>query len=247
MTTPNGHCWAVVAAGGTGQRFSADNHNKLLVPLNGQPVLACTVSRLSQAACIDGFVVVSHPRHRQVYESVLATLTIRQPIHWATGGDSRRASVFNGLETLPSSVDWVAIHDAARPLVDPKQVDTLFDTVTANHWQGGLLALPVVDTLKAVSDAKIVTHTIDRERCWLAQTPQLFAVKALKAAHQSVSMEIPVTDDVQLMEDAGLGPVGIVPGNPQNLKITTNEDWALAQWYSQLPAVAPTVIAEIPG
>lgn len=148
------------------------------------------------------------------------------------GGESRAHSVFNGLQALrglgAADDDWVLVHDAARCLIRPAQIDALIDACLADPV-GGLLALKLPDTLKSESAGR-VSATVDRADKWLAQTPQMFRLGALHAAlavHQAGGFQ-GITDEASAMERAGLAPL-LVPGSAQNLKVTYPEDFALAE------------------
>lgn len=143
------------------------------------------------------------------------------------GGSTRAQSVFNGLNALlaqgAGADDWVLVHDAARCLVTPAQINTLIDAC-ANDPVGGLLALKLPDTLKREVAGR-VAQTVDRSDKWLAQTPQMFRLGALCDALQSAGDA--VTDEASAMEMAGLAPL-LVEGSAQNFKVTYPQDFALA-------------------
>lgn len=151
------------------------------------------------------------------------------------GGASRAESVMAGLEALPANdEDWVLVHDAARPCLSQVDLQRLIEAVTQSGV-GGLLALPVTDTLKQSNGDRHVLSTIDRECIWRAQTPQMFRVgqlrDALLAAHEQ---GIPVTDEASALEAAGVA-VQLVPGSIGNLKVTYASDVPLAAfWLEQL-------------
>ena len=148
------------------------------------------------------------------------------------GGASRAESVFNGLLALlergAKAVDWVLVHDAARCMVTPAQIQVLIATCE-NDAVGGLLALPLPDTLK-VGEGGRVSATLDRSDKWLAQTPQMFRIGPLLAALQTRAAAdfAGVTDEASAMEMAGHAPL-LVPGSAQNFKVTYPEDFALAE------------------
>ena len=150
----------------------------------------------------------------------------------ACGGVTRAESVFNGLNHLlangAASSDWVLVHDAARCLVTPAQIDALIDACLPDGV-GGLLALPLSDTLKHAGADGRVDATIDREGKWLAQTPQMFRIGALRDAYaaHAVSAFAGITDEASAMEAAGHAPL-LVRGSAQNFKVTYPEDFALA-------------------
>jgi 2-C-methyl-D-erythritol 4-phosphate cytidylyltransferase len=152
-----------------------------------------------------------------------------QPVQVAAcGGATRAQSVANGLDALlqqgAAPADWVLVHDAARCLVTADQINALMDACEADAV-GGLLALPLPDTLKAARNGR-VTATLERSDKWLAQTPQMFRIGALKAALQAAGDA--VTDESSAMEFVGLSPL-LVEGSAQNFKVTYPQDFALAE------------------
>jgi len=144
------------------------------------------------------------------------------------GGCTRARSVFNGLNVLLTHgampVDWVLVHDAARCLVTPAQINALIDACEHDEV-GGLLAHKLADTLKCESDGRVVA-TLERGDKWLAQTPQMFRIGALVDALQQAGDQ--VTDEASAMEAMGHRPK-LVPGDAQNFKVTYAEDFALAE------------------
>jgi 2-C-methyl-D-erythritol 4-phosphate cytidylyltransferase len=145
----------------------------------------------------------------------------------ACGGATRAKSVFNGLNALlhagAAPGDWVLVHDAARCLITPHQINTLIDACSTDAV-GGLLALKLPDTLKRESGGR-VAETVDRADKWLAQTPQMFRLGELLAALQAAGEA--VTDEASAMETAGRAPL-LVEGSAQNFKVTYPQDFALA-------------------
>ncbi len=142
------------------------------------------------------------------------------------GGDTRAQSVRNGLQVLARQAqptDWVLVHDAARCLVTPAQINALMDACQ-HDAVGGLLAHRLPDTLKSESGGRVAA-TIDRSDKWLAQTPQMFRIGALMQAYQQAGAA--VTDEASAMEFTGHKPL-LVPGGAQNLKVTYPDDFALA-------------------
>lgn len=146
----------------------------------------------------------------------------------SVGGATRALSVCNGLKELlkqsAKADDWVLVHDAARCLVTPAQINGLIE-VCRNDAVGGLLALPLPDTLKSSSEGRVAA-TIARADKWLAQTPQMFRIGSLLTALEAAGDA--VTDESSAMEAQGLKPL-LVNGNAQNFKVTYPEDFALAE------------------
>jgi 2-C-methyl-D-erythritol 4-phosphate cytidylyltransferase len=155
------------------------------------------------------------------------------------GGSTRAASVFNGLNWLLSETasanDWVLVHDAARCLITPRQINQLIDACLDDEV-GGLLALALPDTLKA-AHGKRVAVTLTRSDKWLAQTPQMFRIGSLIDALQLAGDA--VTDESSAIEAMGLSPK-LVPGSAQNFKVTYPEDFSLAQAVLQSRQGHPT-------
>ncbi len=146
----------------------------------------------------------------------------------ACGGYTRAASVFNGLNWLiqegAAAHDWVLVHDAARCLITPEQIDALIDACLDDEV-GGLLAIPLPDTLKQERGGRVLA-TLERKDKWLAQTPQMFRIGSLIEALEMAGDR--VTDESSAIEAMGLSPK-LVPGSAQNFKVTYPEDFALAQ------------------
>jgi 2-C-methyl-D-erythritol 4-phosphate cytidylyltransferase len=222
--------WAVVPAGGSGTRFSG-HADKLLVEIAGEPVLVRTIRALFSAPSISGIVLVSSVEKQPCYQALIEQHLGPVNLRFAPGGRDRRESVLNGLLALPGTVEVVAIHDAARPLVQPTVIEQAVSEVVSGQ-AGAVVAVPVVDTLKqAEAGSMNIGRTVDRAQLWRAQTPQTFRREIILRAHRAIPPETPVTDDAQLMELAGLGPVVLVPGDERNLKITTHADVRLAQAF----------------
>lgn len=160
------------------------------------------------------------------------------------GGESRHASVLAGLKALEalgaSSQDWVMVHDAARPGITPRLIQQLITAVLENDQEatGGILALPVPDTLKRAgsgSNSARIVATESREQLWLAQTPQMFLLGRLREAlEQALESGATVTDEASAIERLGVAPL-LVPGSPRNFKVTYPDDFALAEAILGLP------------
>lgn len=222
--------FAVIPAAGTGNRFAA-NTPKQHATLLSKTVLEHSVSALLTLTELERLVVVI-----QANDVETASLPSLQDsrVFFAQGGDTRADSVLSGLTALKKNADdndWVLVHDAARPCLLPSDVTRLLHAVRA-EVAGGILAVPVVDTLKAVCAEKI-THTVDRSALWQAQTPQMFRLGLLLEALQHARNEQRVvTDEASAMEAMGYA-VKVIEGSRSNIKITYPEDLALAAFYLQ--------------
>lgn len=219
---------ALIVAAGRGTRAAASGSApKQYALIGGRPVLARTIEAFLGHPAIDEVKVVIHPDDQNRY-AALATGTPEKLSTPAIGGDTRQASVLNGLEALEaSSPDLVLIHDAARPFVS---APTIANVIAAlRDRPASLAALAVTDTLKRASVDGIVEKTISRDGLWRAQTPQGFHFVPILAAHRKAADAGlgQFTDDAAIAEWAGLD-VAIVEDSPSNVKLTTAEDLELA-------------------
>lgn len=212
-------CIALVVAAGRGNRFGR-GVPKQYRPLSGQPLLRRSVAPLLAHPLIDGVRVIVHPDDTDTYRVAVGDLPLLSPVF---GAATRQGSALCGLESLaPAPPRNVLIHDAARPLVSAALLDRILAAL--DRREGAIPALPVVDTLKRGSDgaAPLIVGTQDRAGLWRAQTPQGFRYAALLAAHRAAAGQ-DLTDDAAVAEAAGLS-VELVPGDEDNLKVTTEDD-----------------------
>jgi len=220
--------WAVVPAAGVGKRMGADVPKQYLEVL-GKPVLQHTLERLLSVEALAGIAVALGVEDGYWPELPCSN---HPKIHRAPGGKERADSVLSGLnrlEGLAAPDDWVLVHDAARLCLTKADVEKLMATLRDDPV-GGILALPVSDTLKDVEGRDIV-ETIDRSRIWRALTPQMFRFALLRHALMDAAMrKLVVTDEASAIELQGLRPK-IVEGRPDNIKITRPEDLPLAAFY----------------
>jgi 2-C-methyl-D-erythritol 4-phosphate cytidylyltransferase len=219
-------CHLLIPAAGSGKRMGSDR-NKLLMKLLGKPILQWTLEAAIATAAIDWIGVVGQPCDRDDFQQIFAKLDRAKPIAWVQGGSTRQESVFNGLRSLPNGANRVLVHDGARCLGTAELLERC--ATALDSCLGFIAAVPVKDTIKIV-EAGVVTDTPNREYLWAAQTPQGFIVDKLIAAHEQAEAQgWEVTDDAALFEKVGL-PVQIVMGEETNLKITTPQDLAIAEF-----------------
>lgn len=223
--------WVIVPAAGVGKRMGSTLPKQYL-PLAGRPVIAHTLDTLLHHPRIDG-VVVAIGAEDEEWPEVVAELTTDTPLRVVTGGAERCHSVLNGLETLwewAAPDDWALVHDAARPCLTAADLDRLLIELAADPV-GGLLAVPVRDTLKQADPVGRVATTVDRSQLWHALTPQMFRLGLLyDAVNAALARGLLVTDEAAAMEAAGFAP-RLIEGRADNLKITRPEDLALAEFY----------------
>lgn len=223
--------WAVVPAAGVGKRMHADRPKQYL-KIDGRPIIEYAISHLSAEPHIEG-VVVAISEEDEYWPELELCLT--KPMWVAPGGVERCHSVLNALQELSthaSDEDWVLVHDAARPCVRTEDIARLISQLS-DDAVGGLLAVPVRDTMKRAGSNQRVISTESREGLWHALTPQMFRFGKLRhALEQAIEDEALVTDEASAMELAGYEPV-LVEGHADNIKVTRPEDLALATFYLQ--------------
>lgn len=219
--------YLLIPSAGSGKRMGADR-NKLLLKVRSKTLIAWTLLAAEAASAISWIGIMSQPHDWEDFKAILADLKLTKPVEFIPGGATRQESVYNGLQALPGNAEQVLIHDGARCLATPD----LFNACAAAilHCPGLIAAIPVKDTIKVVGESGIIQSTPSREQLWAAQTPQGFDVKLLKECHaDGVRQGWEVTDDAALFEKCGL-EVRIVPGEETNLKVTTPQDLAIAEF-----------------
>ena len=218
MHNPLSRLYVVVPAAGTGQRMGSAVPKQYLELNSGQTVLGMTVSKL-QSLRPERLVVALHAADTWFDDLHLSG------VDRVVGGENRAASVLSALTAIDArDDDLILVHDAVRPCVRVADINRLID-LARNHAEGALLATPVIDTLKRVTDEQ-VTATVDRSQLWQAQTPQIFRFELLKRALLAAPA---ATDEASAVEALGILP-RICRGRADNLKITTSEDLAMARF-----------------
>ncbi|WP_440215914.1 2-C-methyl-D-erythritol 4-phosphate cytidylyltransferase [Chromobacterium piscinae] len=214
---------ALVPAAGSGSRFGAPSPKQYL-QLNGKPLMWHALATLAAVPGVDEVAVVVSPQDEWFdgFDWDLPKLSVRR-----VGGASRAESVANGLAALACAEDdWVLVHDAARCCLSVAAVERLIAALSG-HEVGGLLALPVPDTVKRADADGHVAATVPRNGLWLAQTPQMFRAGVLENALRGVAAE-DITDEAAAVERLGLKPL-LVEGDAQNFKVTYPRDLVLAR------------------
>lgn len=198
--------------------------------LGQRQLIDITLERLLSVGCIDRIRLALHPKDRWWADTDSARSSRILPY---TGGAERDESVRAGLDQIrPQAApeDWVLVHDVARPCVSIADIEALLAAISEDPV-GGLLAAPVVDTIKQVAEDGRVDGTADRSRLWRALTPQVFRFGILdQALKQARETGIRVTDEASAVEALGLRPQ-VVAGRSDNIKVTTPEDLSLAAWF----------------
>ena len=222
-------CWAAIPAAGVGKRLGAAIPKQYL-DLAGRPVIEWSLKPFVEDPRIAGVWVALGPTDGYWPDTAYAN---HAKIRRVTGGAERCHSVLNALDDLCRGAhpdDWVLVHDAARPCLRRADLDRLFAEL-ADDPVGGILAVPVRDTMKGADSKGRIRSTLDRSTLWHAYTPQMFRLGLLRRALQeALAAGDLVTDDASAIERLGLRP-RLIQGHGDNVKITRAEDLPLARFY----------------
>jgi len=236
----------ILPAAGKATRFQADaapglslwdrpGDNKVFATLLDKPVWQWSMNPFLKRDDVVQRIIVVHPDMLDWFKEKFGPTLMVQEIEVVAGGAERADSVLNGLKRVRPDVEYVAVHDAARPILDPKSIDRVF--AKAVETGAAILAQPVNATLKRVQaeagqvktgEGQIV-ETVPRAGLWGAQTPQVFRAELLRKAYKKSADRSAATDEAQLVELAGT-PVHVVTGSPLNIKITLREDLEFAKF-----------------
>jgi len=219
----------ILPAAGKSSRFRDQHYKKPFAPLDGRPVWMHAAEKFSSRPDVAQTILVIAPEDREHFLEKYGGNAALLGVEIAIGGAERYDSVARAIEQVRGEVEYIAVHDAARPCIASEWIDAVFSA--AAKTGAAILAIPVNGTLKrAATDqtvtAQTIAETVPRAGLWEAQTPQVFSRKLLIDAYARRG-QAPATDDAQLVERLG-HKVTLVPGSPMNLKITTKEDLRIA-------------------
>jgi len=215
---------AIIVAAGSSQRMGFD---KLLALLGDKPVLAHTLDAFERAGCVDEIILVARAERVGELQELVRQGEFKKVRDVVAGGTHRQDSVRAGLERLGPEARYVAVHDAARPLVTPEQIERVL--ALARQHGAAALAEPITDTLKRADENRFVTGGVAREGLYAMQTPQIFSRDLLVDAYAGVAANnLSITDEVSAVERLG-AKVLLVPNEEFNVKITYPRDLLLAQ------------------
>jgi 2-C-methyl-D-erythritol 4-phosphate cytidylyltransferase len=228
----------VIVAAGTSQRMAGIN--KLFAPLGGKPLLAWSVDICQRHSLVQQIVMVLNDK------DLARGRKLKKERGWSKvtlcpGGAQRQDSVRQGLRQI-KDCDWVMIHDGARPFLAPDLIEDGLKIV--GKTGAAVAAVPVKDTIKLADSEKLIKDTLQRDRLWAAQTPQIFSLDVITRAYENLSAE--VTDDATAVERLG-HKVQLYMGDYQNIKVTTAEDLALAKVIAENIAILPVSLFEKPN
>ncbi len=215
---------AIIVAAGSSQRMGFD---KLLALLGDKPVLAHTIDAFERTDSVQEIILVARSERVEEFDVLTKQSGFKKVRHIIPGGERRQDSVRAGLERAMTTAKFIAVHDGARPLVTPEQIEHAL--AQAREHGAAALAAPVTDTLKRADENGVVTAGVSRESLYAMQTPQIFARDLLERAYAAIAKNnLSVTDEVSAVEHLG-AKVFVVPNDEWNVKITYPRDLLLAQ------------------
>jgi len=224
---------AIIVAAGNSTRMKSQTSKQFLI-LDGMPVLARTLRAFEQAKTIDKIIIVAKEEDHPQILTLCNKYNIKKPYKLVTGGETRQDSVLCGFKKISDNTNFVAIHDGARCLITPHDIDR----VCSYAYKEGAAsaATPVTDTVKMTSSQNFIDYDtqLDRNKIWLVQTPQVFGVNLYRAAAYTAKENgFIATDDNALVENIKYN-IKLVPCRRDNIKITTSDDLILAKLYIDL-------------
>ena len=200
--------------------------DKLFAVIAGEPVIAHAIRAFERAKSVSEIVVVTREQRHDEVRKIISAAGFKKICAIVPGGERRQDSVRAGLDHIDRDAKYVAVHDAARPLITPKQIERAF--VHCRVYGAAALAQPVNDTLKRVDDDLLVVGSVDRRQLYAMQTPQIFERKLIEDAYHAVFAEkISVTDEVSAVERLGRN-IALVLNDDFNFKITYQRDLPVA-------------------
>ena len=214
---------AIIPAAGSGKRFG---EKKQLKELSGRPLIHYTLTPFLESSVIGDIIIAAQKKDFDKLADVVDSIATEKKISIIEGGDTRQGSISNALAQINSNTDYVCVHDAARPFVSRELIEKLINALKT--CDAVTVGRKSTDTLKECTDGK-VSRTIDRKKIWQVQTPQAFTKEVIMNAYEFAEKQnILATDDSSLVEEAGY-QVNIINDSSINLKITTKEDWMMAE------------------
>ncbi len=217
---------AIIVAAGSGTRFNSEKP-KQFVEINGKPLIAHTIERFEAAESVDSIVLVIARDSIDEFQTIVEKFKLQKVSKVVEGGATRAESVRNGLGMVRNETAVVAVHDGARPLVTPEEIDATISK--AAEFGAACLVAPVTDTIKTIRGGEIAA-TLDRTHLRRALTPQAFRIEVLRAAFEAVALDESVSDECYLVEKLG-HPISIIEGGSRNIKITHPDDLLIAQRF----------------
>lgn len=214
----------IIPAAGQGKRMGAGK-NKLLLELNGVPILVHTLLVFEEDELCEGIILAIHPHDELEFKTLLKKYHIHKVAKFVQGGKERQHSIYNALKTVAGD-GIILVHDAARPFIQKNHIHLLVQS--AERTGAAIIGVPAKDTMKKVCEGAVL-ETVERSSLWAVQTPQAFRMSLLlKAYKQADDDDFIGTDDSSLVERISY-PVAMVEGDYDNIKLTTPEDFFFAE------------------
>ncbi|MEC9381987.1 MAG: 2-C-methyl-D-erythritol 4-phosphate cytidylyltransferase [Thermodesulfobacteriota bacterium] len=212
----------ILTSAGNGTRFGKTNKGKQFELINDFPVMIYSLKSILRIKNVDQIIITINKKVGTPYiEKLLKKYSIKKKITVCYGGTTRARSVFNAFQKINADTGMVIIHDSARPNIDTRIVNKMIKSM--GKYQGIILASKIQDTVKKASGKNLINKTVERDKLWCAETPQIFTYSSLKKCYESDLKFTEYTDEAQLLEKNGY-KVKLYENNKFNLKITTKED-----------------------
>lgn len=229
----------IIPAAGQSTRFKLGQRKKVFTELKGRAVWLRSAEHFVNRADVVQTIVAIAPDDEEFFKEKFRPNLAFMAIDLVHGGASRAETVQNALAVVKPEAEFIAVHDAARPLLTAKWIDQIFNA--AFESGAAIPAVPVASTLKRVDDNQQIAETVDRTGLWAAQTPQVFKRDILEGVYKS-SADLAATDESQMVQNAG-HPVRVVEGSSMNFKITTTSDFKMAEaLIDKLPKEKPNLL-----
>ena len=218
---------AIIVAAGKGIRMN-DPTRKQYLDLAGRPILAHSIIVFDACELIDNiFLVVPKEDIEYCRNNIVSLMELKNGLNLVAGGEQRQNSVYNGLQAIDKKTDTVVVHDGVRPFIQPEELKLCI--LGARKFGACILGIPAGDTIKSVDASGFIEKTLERDRIWLAQTPQAFKYELIISAHEAAWRDGYIgSDDACLVERLGVS-VKIINGSKNNIKITVREDLVIAR------------------
>ena len=222
---------SIVVAAGSGSRMGTGTKKQYLL-LDNKPLFIHTLEVMEKQKKITGMILVVPAADLEFCKELINEYSIGKILCIVSGGETRGASVYNGLQAVPVDSEFVVVHDGARPFLSQKVLE---DVLAAAEAEGAAIAaVPVKDTIKQANPDGLVQKTLERSLLWSVQTPQVFRKEILLECYKrALGDKLQGTDDAFILETYGY-PVKVVPGDYKNMKITTKEDLEYAKYLLNL-------------
>lgn len=220
---------AIILAAGQGKRMETDVPKQYLL-LNGKPIIYYTLKSFEQSKVDEIVLVTGNKEIEYCKDHILQKYGFSKVTKIVAGGKERYDSVYIGLCSL-EKVDYVLIHDGARPFIKPEDINRFIEDTA--EYKACIAGMPVKDTIKIADDKNFVLSTPKRETVWAVQTPQAFAYSLIRKAYDALFLmdEKNVTDDAMVLELTKSYPVKLIPVSYKNIKITTPEDLLIGESF----------------